>query len=96
MPKTTRLLTDVGRRIKARRKHLGMNRATFAQAANVSESSLTRLERGNEVRASTYLSVIDYLRQRDSLDGIAERIALLSDPARERVLELIRRFENQS
>lgn len=96
MPKAKSPLTVVGRRIRARRKQLGLSRAAFALAANVSESSVARLERGKEVRASTYLSVNDYLQRRHSLEGIAERIALLSEPARERVLELIGRFENQS
>jgi predicted transcriptional regulator len=89
-------LTLVGRQIRARRKQLSMNRAAFACAANVSESSVARLERGDDVRASTYLAVIAYLQRRQSLNGIADRIVLLSDPARERVLELIQCFENQS
>jgi len=42
------------------------------------------------------LAVIDYLRRQHSLEDVAERIALLPDPARTRVLELIRRFEKQS
>lgn len=96
MPKTTGPLTLVGRRIRARRKQLKMNRAAFALAANVSESSVTRLERGNDVRASTYLAVIGYLQDRQSMDGIAERIALLPEPARDRVLALVHRFENPS
>lgn len=96
MPNSTRPLTLVGRQIRARRERLDMNRAKFAQAANVSESSIARLERGDDVRASTYLSVVGYLQKRDSLDDIAQRLALLSDPARERVIELIRRFEKQS
>ena len=73
-----------------------MTRGAFAEAANVSESSIARLERGAEVWASTYLAVIDYLRRQHSLEDVAERIALLPDPARTRVLELIRRFEKQS
>ena len=98
MPKTTGPLTLVGRRIRARRKQLKMNRAAFALAANVSESSVTRLERGKDVRASTYLAVVGYLQHQhaSSLDGIAERIALLPEPARERVLALVNRFENPS
>ncbi|HLT38055.1 MAG TPA: helix-turn-helix domain-containing protein [Enhygromyxa sp.] len=91
-----RPLTQVGQRISARRKQLGMNRAAFAEATNVSESSIARIERGKEVRASTYLAVTGYLQRRYSLEAVAERMALLSDAARERVLELIRRFEDRS
>lgn len=96
MSKVSRPLAHVGQRIRARREELGMNRATFAQAADVSESSIERLERGDEVRASTYLAVIGYLQRQESSEALTERIALLSDSARERVIELIRRFEKQS
>lgn len=45
---------------------------------------------------STYLAVIGYLQRQESSEALTERIALLSDSARERVIELIRRFEKQS
>lgn len=96
MPTASHPLAHVGQRIRARRDELGMSRAAFAQAASISESSIERLERGEEVRASTYLAVISYLQRRQSSEGLAERVALLPDSARERVLELICRFEKQS
>jgi len=96
MPKASRPLAHVGQRIRARREDLGMSRATFAQAANVSESSIERLERGDEVRTSTYLAVVGYLQRQHLSEALAERVAQLSDSARERVLELIRHFEKQS
>lgn len=74
---------------------MGLSRAAFARASGVSESSIARLERGEEIRASTYLAVIDSLERRGDLTGIGERIALLSDVGRARVLELIRFEEKQ-
>lgn len=71
-----------------------MTREAFARAADVSESSLARLERGAEVRASTYLAVVDYLERAGDLSNVGERLALLPEPARARVLEFIR-FEEK-
>lgn len=98
MPKPSNALARLGQRIRTRRRQLGMSRATFARAANVPKSSIARLERGEGVRVSTYLAVINYLALEPSepLDDIGERIASLSDVARERVLELIRRLEEGS
>jgi hypothetical protein len=62
----------------------------------VSESSITRIERGEDVRASTYLAVVDFLQRRHALDTMSERIALLPNAARERVVELIQHFEQQA
>jgi predicted transcriptional regulator len=89
-------LARAGRQIFAARKRLGMNRAELARAAGVSKSSVTRLERGVDVRASTYLAILDYLRRRQALEQVGDRITLLSEIGQARVLDLIRRFEGAS
>jgi transcriptional regulator with XRE-family HTH domain len=51
---------DVGRCLRELRERAGASRAEVARATGVNPSALARLERGDDVRLSTYLPVVDY------------------------------------
>lgn len=54
----------VGQRLRVLREHLRLSRAELSTATGVDASALARLERGGDVRMSTYLTVIDYFLER--------------------------------
>lgn len=89
-----RRLAAVGRQILIRRKQLGLSRAEFARAAGVSASSVARIERGEEVRLSTYLAIVDHIVGRGFGDyALAERIVMLSGRDREQLTTRLRELE---
>ena len=83
----------VGERLRELRERAGLSRAALASAVGINASALARLEKGDDVRLSTYLSVIDYfLERRPQAWMIADRLVALDDESRAKVRDLIRWF----
>ena len=55
----------MGKRLRQLREQAGLSRAQLSRLSGVDPGTLARLERGQDVRLSSYLGVIDYFLQRD-------------------------------
>lgn len=63
----------LGERLRMIRKHLGINQQHLAKVTNLTQPAISRLENGEEVYASVLLAVLNFYRERVSID-------LLLDP----------------
>lgn len=63
----------LGERLRMIRKHLGIKQRQLAEATNLTQPAISRLENGEEVYASALLIVLAFYRDKVSLD-------LLFDP----------------
>ena len=52
------------------RKHLGINQQQLADATNLTQPAISRLEKGDEVYASTLLAVLSFYRDKICLDHL--------------------------
>jgi DNA-binding XRE family transcriptional regulator len=83
----------VGERLRELRERAGLSRAALARAVGINASALARLEKGDDVRLSTYLSVIDYFLARSPQAWmIADQIVALDDERRAKFRDLMRWF----
>lgn len=80
----------VGARLRKLRERADVSRDALATATGVTPSAIGRLERGDDVRLSTYLGLVEYfIEQRCDRELLVERLASLSDEAFEQVCGLI-------
>lgn len=63
----------LGKRLRMIRKHLGISQQQLAEATNLTQPAISRLENGEEVYASALLDILNFYRDKVSLD-------LLFDP----------------
>lgn len=77
----------VGRRLRELREGLGLTRAVLSEATGVNTNSIVRLERGDDVRVSSYLRIMDYFIEREpTVLALAERFLLLTPEQRTALL----------
>ena len=63
-------LKVLGERLRMIRKHLGINQQELADATNLTQPAISRLEKGEEVYASTLLAVLSFYRDKICLDHL--------------------------
>lgn len=63
-------LKVLGKRLRMIRKHLGINQQELADATNLTQPAISRLEKGDEVYASTLLAVLSFYQDRVCLDHL--------------------------
>ena len=63
-------LKVLGERLRMIRKHLGINQQELADATNLTQPAISRLEKGDEVYASTLLAVLSFYRDKVCLDHL--------------------------
>lgn len=63
-------LKVLGERLRMIRKHLGINQQELADATNLTQPAISRLEKGEEVYASTLLAVLSFYQDKISLDHL--------------------------
>ena len=63
-------LKVLGERLRMIRKHLGINQQEWADATNLTQPAISRLEKGEEVYASTLLAVLSFYRDKICLDHL--------------------------
>lgn len=63
-------LKVLGERLRMIRKHLGINQQELADATNLTQPAISRLEKGDEVYASTLLAVLSFYQDKISLDRL--------------------------
>ena len=61
-------LKVLGERLRMIRKHLGINQQQLADATHLTQPTISRLEKGEEVYASTLLAVFSFYHDKVSLD----------------------------
>jgi transcriptional regulator with XRE-family HTH domain len=80
----------VGQRLRELREHATLSRDKLAAATKVTPSAIVRLERGDDVRLSTYLPITEYFLVREPQAWLlADRILLLPTQTRAQVIELV-------
>lgn len=62
----------LGERLRLIRKHLGISQQQLAKATNLTQPAVSRLENGEEVYASALLAVLDFYREKVSLDHLLD------------------------
>lgn len=62
----------LGERIRMIRKHFGITQLQLAEVANMTQPAISRLENGEEVYASGILAVLDFFRDKVSLDHLLD------------------------
>lgn len=62
----------LGERIRMIRKHFGITQLQLAEATNMTQPAISRLENGEEVYASGILAVLDFFRDKVSLDHLLD------------------------
>ena len=62
----------LGERIRMIRKHIGITQLQLAEVANMTQPAISRLENGEEVYASGILAVLDFFRDKVSLDHLLD------------------------
>lgn len=60
----------LGERLRMIRKHLGMNQQQLADATNLTQPAISRLEKGDEIYASTLLAVLSFYQDKVSLHNL--------------------------
>ena len=73
-------LKVLGERLRMIRKHLGINQQELADATNLTQPAISRLEKGEEVYASTLLAVLSFYQDKiitSMLDQTKEQIETL-------------------
>ena len=63
-------LKVLGERLRMIRKHLGINQQELADATNLTQPAISRLEKGDEVYASTLLAVLSFYQDKICLDHL--------------------------
>lgn len=63
-------LKVLGERLRMIRKHLGINQQQLANATNLTQPAISRLEKGEEVYASTLLAVFSFYQDKVCLDNL--------------------------
>lgn len=63
-------LKVLGERLRMIRKHLGINQQQLADATNLTQPAISRLEKGDEVYASTLLAVLSFYQDKICLDRL--------------------------
>lgn len=63
-------LIVLGERLRMIRKHLGINQQELADATNLTQPAISRLEKGDEVYASTLLAVLSFYQDKICLDHL--------------------------
>ena len=63
-------LKVLGERFRMIRKHLGINQQQLADATHLTQPAISRLEKGEEVYASTLLAVLSFYQDRVCLDHL--------------------------
>ena len=63
-------LKVLGKRLRMIRKHLGINQQELADATNLTQPAISRLEKGDEVYASTLLAVLSFYQDKICLDRL--------------------------
>ena len=63
-------LKVLGERLRMIRKHLGINQQQLADATHLTQPAISRLEKGDEVYASTLLAILSYYQDRICLDHL--------------------------
>ena len=61
-------LKQLGERLQQTRKRLGLTQKDLSTATQLSQTSISRLENGEEVYASVLMIVLNYYQERVSLD----------------------------
>ena len=62
----------LGERIRMIRKHFGITQLQLAEVANMTQPAISRLENVEEVYASGILAVLDFFRDKVSLDHLLD------------------------
>jgi transcriptional regulator with XRE-family HTH domain len=60
----------LGERLRMIRKHLDMNQQQLADATHLTQPAISRLEKGDEIYASTLLAVLSFYRDKICLDQL--------------------------
>ena len=63
-------LKVLGERLRMIRKHLGINQQQLANATSLTQPAISRLEKGEEVYASTVLAVLSFYQDKVSMDNL--------------------------
>lgn len=63
-------LKVLGERLRMIRKHFGINQQQLADATNLTQPAISRLEKGDEVYASTLLAVLSFYHDKICLDQL--------------------------
>ena len=63
-------LKVLGERLRMIRKHLGMNQQQLADATHLTQPAISRLEKGDEVYASTLLAILSFYQDTVCLDNL--------------------------
>lgn len=63
-------LKVLGERLRMIRKHLGINQQQLADTTHLTQPAISRLEKGEEVYASTLLAVLSYYHDKVCLDNL--------------------------
>jgi transcriptional regulator with XRE-family HTH domain len=80
----------VGQRLHELREQAGLSRAQLSAATKINASAIVRLERGDDVRLSTYLPITEFFLAREpEVWMLADRILLLPTDTRAQVNELV-------
>lgn len=83
----------VGKCLRELREHSELTRAELAKSTGVTTSSIVRLEGGQDVRLSTYFSIVSYyLTHAPRGWMIAERFALLTPARRGELIAVLDRL----
>ena len=61
-------LKVLGERLRMIRKHLGINQQQLANATNLTQPAISRLEKGDEVYASALLAVLGFYHDKGNID----------------------------
>lgn len=61
---------QLGERLRMIRKHLGISQQQVARATNLTQPTISRLEKGEEVYASALLSVLAYYHDKVNIDHL--------------------------
>lgn len=63
-------LKVLGERLRMIRRHLGLKQQQLADATNLTQPAISRLEKGEEVYASTLLDVLSFYRDKVCIDNL--------------------------
>lgn len=63
-------LKVLGERLRKIRKHLGINQQQLADATHLTQPAISRLEKGDEVYASTLLAVLSFYQDKVCLHNL--------------------------
>lgn len=62
----------LGERFRMIRKHLGITQLQLAEATKLTQPAISRIEKGEGVNASALLAVLDFYRDKVSLDYLLD------------------------